>query len=149
MNAAEIKKAWNAFKKEVAKEVSFSVSGSCYMNKKQIENRTATILICNDIEYDDEIKYYRASIERVNGYDSWTDEEKKRNEESQLAEISKNEALKAAYGNKACEAREKAAEIQNSKAYGKLVEAIGISHFEVELVKKWEGLSCYQIRVYY
>lgn len=149
MTANEIKTAWNTFKKETKKEISFDMNGCCYMNAKQIANGTATICLCCDIEYDDEIKHHRNSIEKVNGYDTWTDEEKKRNEAHNMEMIAHYEHLKATYGDRANEAGTKAAEITNSAAFNKLAKAIGIQHFEVEFIKKWEGLNAYQIRIHY
>ena len=149
MNANEIKKAWNTFKKEAKKELSFSTNGCCYMNAKQIANGTATIFLCCDIEYDKEIAYHRASIAKVNGYDTWTDEEKKRSEEHNLEMIAYYERLKATYGDRPTEAEKKAGEIFFSAAFRKLADAIGIKDTELELVKKWEGLNQYQIRIHY
>ena len=149
MTPTEIKKAWNTFKKEIAKEVNFGMTGCCYMNAKQIANGTATICLCCDIEYDVEITRSRATIERVNGYTSWTDEEKKRSEKNSLESIANYENLKATYGNRANEAKTKATEITSTAAFKKLAQAISIQHFETELVKKWEGLNQYQIRIHY
>ena len=149
MHANEIKKAWNTFKKEAQKEISFSMSGSCYMNAKQIANGTATITLCSDTEYDACVRSRCEGIEMVNGYTTWTDEEKKNYEARNLEEIRFIEDKKAKYGNKANEANVKAAEIRSSKAFKKLAEAIGITAVNVELVKKWEGLNCYQIRIHY
>ena len=149
MNANEIKTAWNTFKKEVKKEVSFDMTGDCYMNKKQIENGTATICLCNDIEYDREIDRVMKRIAKVNDYDSWTAEEKKNSEIRDMEEVRKYETLKATYGTRSNEAVTKFAEITETKAFKKLTEIIGITRTEKELVKKWEGLSVYQIRIHY
>lgn len=149
MNATEIKNAWNTFKKEIKKEVSFDMTGDCYMNKKQIENGTATIALCNDIEYDREIAHHMDSIAQVNAYTSWTAEEKKNNENHNMEMIRKYESLKATYGTRSNEAATKFAEITGTKAFKKLAETIGITHTEKELVKKWEGLNIYQIRIHY
>ena len=144
MNANEIKKAWNAFKKEIAKEVNFDLTGCCYMNAKQIANGTATITLCNDWEYDIEIQHYRNSIEKVNGYDSWSEEEKKRNEEHNLTRIAYYEARKAEYGTKMNEAYKKTEAIANSKAYQKLAATIGVNDYGVELKS-----GVYQLRINY
>lgn len=149
MTANEIKKAWNTFKKEVQKEVKFDMTGSCYMNAKQIANGTATILICSDTEYDSEISYQRKNIEKYNNFDNRTDEQKKKHEEEALELIAHYEADKATYGTKANEAEVKSNEIINSEAFKKLTKAINIQHTEVEFIKKWEGLNVYQIRIHY
>jgi hypothetical protein len=149
MTATEIKAAWNTFKKEAGKEISFDMTGTCYMNAKQIANGTATISLCNDIEYEDDIRYYRSSIERVNGYETWTAEEKEKHEAHEMKCIAACERGKAKYGTKANEAETKAAEILSSKAYKKLADAIGINNAGVEFVAKWAGLNVYQIRISY
>lgn len=149
MTHTEIKKAWNTFKKEIAKEIDFDLTGCCYMNQKQIENGTATITLCNDIEYDTEVSRLHADIEKINGYSSWTAEEKQRSEKHNLDLIAKQEAKKAAHGTKANEAQAKATEITCSAAFIKMAKAIGVHAFELELVKKWEGLNVYQLRIQY
>ena len=149
MTANEIKKAWNTFKKEVQKEVKFDMTGSCYMNAKQIANGTATIALCNDHEYDYTINYYREEIKRVNSYTSWTDEEKKRSEARTLESIREQESDKATYGTKVNEAKVKSDEIINSEAFKKLTKVINIQHTEIEFIKKWEGMNVYQIRIHY
>lgn len=149
MTANEIKNAWNVFKKEIAKEMPFSLTGCCYMNAKQIQNGTATIVLCNDIEYDEDIADRLRSIERVNAYTSWTDDEKKRSEASEREAIKYLESTKATYGTKANEAKIKAEAITNSKAFKKLAAAIGIKGAELEFTHKWAGLNIYQIRIAY
>lgn len=149
MTANEIKKAWNTFKKEVQKEVNFDMTGACYMNAKQIANSTATISLCNDIEYDVEINRNRKDIERINGLDSWTEKEKKNHEVRSLEDIRYYEAKKATYGTRVNEAQVKATEIINSEAFKKLTKAINIQHTDIEFIKKWEGLNVYQIRIHY
>ena len=149
MEAKEIKSAWNKFKKDVQKETGIDLTGCCYMNAKQIENRTATICLVNDIDYDREIARERRSIEQVNGYETWTDEEKQSHERRSLESIAFYEARKAEYGTKENEAQVEFDQITNSKAYKVLAEAIGIENVWLELVEKWKGLSCYQIRISY
>lgn len=149
MTNTEIKAAWNIFKKEAKKEITFNMTGDCYMNKKQIENGTATITLCNDVEYDADIANYKKTIELVNAYDSWTDDEKKRSEEHNLDMIRRVEYGKNLYGTKASEAKAKYTEIVNSRSFKKLVETIGVRDVEMELVSKWAGMSLYQVRIHY
>lgn len=149
MTPTEIKAAWNIFKKESKKQVSFDMTGCCYMNAKQIANGTATIALCNDIEYDVEIDRSRRDDERVQGYDTWTTEEKARSKARHLELRAGYEAKKAAYGTKANEAQTKATEITSTAAFQKLAKAIGIHAFELELVKKWGDLNLYQVRIHY
>ena len=149
MTTTEIKAAWNTFKKEAKKEIRFDMSGCCYMNAKQIANGTATIALCSNIEYDEEIEYQRNSNEKVNGYNTWTTEEKKNHENRCLDRIANQEQRKAAYGNKENEAKKKAAEIIISPAFQKLAKAIDLKLADVELVHKWGGLYIYQLRLNY
>ena len=149
MTNTEIKAAWNIFKKEAKKEITFDMTGDCYMNKKQIENGTATITLCNDIEYDADIANYKETIDRVNSYDSWTDDEKKRSEEHNLDMIRRVEYRKNLYGSKIKEAEDKYSEIINSQSFKNLVKAIGVNAVEMELVSKWAGMSVYQVRIHY
>lgn len=149
MTANEIKNAWNTFKKEIKKELTFDLTGCCYMNAKQIQNGTATICLCNDIEYDNDIAESLSSIERVNGYNAWTAEEKKRSEAKQREYIKFIENQKATYGTKANEAKTKNDAIIASNAYKKLAASIGIHDAELEFVHKWAGLNLYQVRISY
>ena len=150
MAANEIKKAWNTFKKEIAKEVTFiNLTGACYMNRKQLENGTATISLACNIPYDTEIARCYASIERVNGYTTWTDAEKKNNEEYYNRGIKAFENRKATYGTPANEAKTEYNAIIGSKAFQKLAAAIGINHTELELVSKGRGLDVFQVRIHY
>lgn len=144
MTHEEIKKAWNLFKKEIAKEIDVDLTGCCYMNKKQIENGTATITIGNDLEFDWLIQHDRESIAKVNSYDSWTTEEKQRHEQRTLTYIADYEARKAKHGTKANEINYNAEQVLNSTAFKKLAETISIEDTGIELVK-----GVYQIRIYY
>lgn len=150
MAANEIKKAWNTFKKEITKEITtFNLTGACYMNQKQLANGTATISMAADIPFDTEIARCYRSIERVNGYSSWTDAEKKKNEEYYTRCIKAYEHLKATYGTPANEAETEYLAITSSKAFQKLAEAISIKRTELELVNKGRGLDVYQVRIHY
>ena len=149
MTANEIKKAWNTFKKEVQKETNIDLTGCCYMNKKQIENGTATITLVNNIEYNDEIEYQRKSIEKYNNFDNRTDEQKKKHEAECLEVIANFEHRKAAHGTKANEAQTMATQITGSVAFMKLYKAIGITAFELEYAKQYGTFALYQIRIHY
>lgn len=149
MTANEIKNAWNTFKKEIAKEMTFGMTGTCYMNAKQIKNGTATIGLCIDKEYDDEIAWYLNSIERVNAYTTWTDEEKKNSEASSREIIKCYENKKVTYGTPANEAQIKSEAILNSKAFKKLAATIGIHNTELELASIGGGINDYKLRIHY
>lgn len=145
MTNTEIKAAWNAFKKEAQKELSFSLTGCCYMTQKQINLGTATVTICCNIPYQTEIRRTLETIERVNGYDTWTAEEKKRSEESNLSVIRELQQREEKYGTVADEAKAKRDELLSSKAFKSLASAIGIRSAELEL----NGENVYQIRISY
>ena len=148
MKNNEIKTAWNTFKKEAKKELSFGINGCCYMTAKQIAARTATIFLTADWEYDKAIAYHLNSIERVNGYNTWTEEEKKHHEEYELRMVEYYKRLQATYSTPGKEAEAKAEEIRNSKAFQKLSDAIGLKWAELERVNK-DGMHCYQVRIHY
>ena len=146
MNANDIKKAWNTFKRELKKELDFDLTGCCYMNAKQIKKRTATISLCNCFDYDWEIEYSRKSIERVNSYDTWTAEEKKRHEQYELDMIAYYEANREKYGKKSNEAKAKTEAITRTQAFKKLSECIGVCGVCLELD---ESEAIYRLRINY
>ena len=142
MTHTEIKNFWSLFKKAIVKEIDFDLTGCCYMNKKQLENGTATITLNNDIPFEIEINRLQASIERINGLDTWTAEEKQRNEKYNLEHIANYEARKAAHGTKINETQNHAEQILSSAAFQKLAKAIGIQDTAIEYTK-----GIYQLRI--
>ena len=149
MNANEIKTAWNTFKKEIAKEIDLDLTGCCYMNKKQIENGTATITLGLDWSYDDEIAYY---IRQIEYYSSWDGENKERGERytrEYREKIADQEARKAAHGTREKETRGMVELITNSAAFKKLAAAISIQSTSLELGKYSKHINTYQIRINY
>lgn len=149
MEGNEIKKAWNAFKREIKKETGIDFSGCCYMNKKQIENGTATILLCNDVPFEAEVQRLRKTIDTVNGYETWSDDEKKRSVSVCEEEIKRVLSDEERYATKENQANQIAAKVFDSNAFKAMASAIQITSSIVEFVKKWEGLGAYQIRIYY
>ena len=120
MTAEEIKKAWNTFKRELKKELSEAERIGFYMNTKQIANNTATInLGWYGWTYEEHISYYEESIIKVNGYESWTAEEKAKNEAYCKERIEYNKGLLEKYGTVENEAKTIYAGIISSKAYKK------------------------------
>ena len=144
MTTNEIKNAWTLFKKEIAKEIDVDLTGCCYMNKKQLENGTATITLGNHLEFDWLIQHSLENIKRVNSYDTWTAEEKQRYEQSEMAIVADFEARKAQHGTKANEIKHNAEQVLNSTAFQKLAKTIGIIGTDVEFNK-----NIYQIRLSY
>lgn len=144
MTANEIKAAWNTFKKEAKKEISFDLNGCCYMNANQIRIGTATITLCNSCSYEENIAMITRAIEMVNGYEGWTAEEKKRSEDYDRECIRYIESLAEKYNDRENEAAVKYDEILNSNAFRKLAETIGINGSALEAKKGF-----YQMRISY
>jgi hypothetical protein len=120
----DIKKAWNQFKKDIKKE-GLDLTGSCYLTAKQLANRTATILICNNIPYADEIKYTTAAIQKVCEFDTWTAEEKVRAIARDTEQIAKYTESLIKYGTKENEYKQTVEFILNSKAWNAFTTAVG------------------------
>ena len=131
MTANEIKKAFEIFKKEIAKECGFK--GGFTMSKKQIELRTATFLVNNTISFEEEIKKQQESDERVQGFDTWTDEQKAKHHEYCMDNIRFYEKQKAKWGTKANEFSVKMKMLEESKAFANLQQAIGNINLTAEL----------------
>ena len=121
---ADIKKAWNQFKKDIKKE-GIDLTGSCYMTAKQMANRTATILICDNIPYAEEIKYTTAAIQKVCGFDTWTAEEKVRSIKHHTEQIAKYTESLIKYGTKENEHKHTVESILRSKAWNAFTTAVG------------------------
>lgn len=101
-----IKKSWNKFKKEFKeyiKDEGFQYDFSYYMTSRQLANHNATIGVQNTIDYDEEIKRNYADIEKVMGYTSWSDEEKKKCKESKMKSIENAIGAKLRFGDKKAE----------------------------------------------
>lgn len=149
MTHTEIKNAWNLFKKEIAKEIDFDLTGCCYMNKKQLENGTATITLMLDWSYDDEIAY---CLREIDHFLSWGEEEKERAEryiKEKRERIADLEAKKAAYGTRENEIRKRYEQITNSAAFKKLAKTIGIFDTALEPSRYSSTRNLYQLRISY
>lgn len=144
-----IKKAWNTFKKEIAKEIDLDLTGCCYMNAKQIENRTATITLQLNWSYDEEI----ACIARdVDYYLTWDGDNKERGERyarDYREKIAKIEARKATHGTRENEISADIEKITSSAAFKKLAAAIGIQSTGLDLGSYNKSLKVYQLRINY
>jgi hypothetical protein len=138
----EIKKAWEQMKKDIKKELG--ISGGFTMTAKQIKNRTATFCICNVIPYEEEIERLQRTMEKVQGYTTWTDEEKARSKERDLQTLAVYEEGLAKYGTKENEAETVTAQIVNSKAFKKFQEEVGAVEWNTEQMD-----ICYYIRFNY
>ena len=140
----DIKKAWNNFKKDIKKE-GLDLSGLCYMTAKQIANRTATILLCNAIPYEEDIDRTLNSIAKLQSYDSWPDEE--RDEET----IAVYEAEMKKFGTKENEAKVTSEQIVSSKAFKTFCEDAEIEDTvstNIEMQTQY-GINLYYLRITY
>ena len=146
----EIKKAWNIFKKEIVKE-GIVVSGNCYMTARQIANKTATILVCSDMPYAEQIEREDKSLAQVMGYDSWTDEEKARSKESHDVKVAIYKRDMEKFVNKENELKVTLEQIKNSNAFKKFCVNAEIEN-TVRLsteTKVQSGIGYYYIRIDY
>ncbi len=144
MTAEEIKKAWNTFKKNIKKELPEAQYLGYTMSAKQIKNGTATILICNKIPYEDEIARTERSIIQVNGYETWTPEEKARNREYQEARIESYKRDLSRFGTKENELVSISNLIRESKAFKALSETIRVTSTTYDDMQ-----NCYYLRINY
>lgn len=146
----DIKKAWNKFKKDILKE-GIDLTGRCYMNSKQIANRTATIFICNDIPYEEQIKRSEKELENVMSYTSWTDEAKARSKESHDARVAIIKSDMEKFGTKENELVVTMNQIKESDAFKTFCKNAEIEN-TVTLSSDKQiqyGIGCYYVRVNY
>ena len=146
----EIKKAWNIFKKEIVKE-GIDVSGNCYMTARQIANRTATILVCSNMPYAEQIEREDKSLAQVMGYDSWTDEQKARSKESHDVRVAIYKRDMEKFGTKENELKVTLEQIKNSNAFKKFcvnAEIEDTVRLSTE-TKVQYGIGYYYIRIDY
>ena len=143
----EIKKAFETMKKELKKEMG--ISGGFTMSAKQIENRTATYLVCNLVPWEKEIKYFEDACARVRGYSSWTDEEKARwcNDYETITIPWFKEQL-AKFGTKTAYAENEINRVINSAAFAKFSAEVGGCRWEKE-IKTDSGIEYVYIRFRY
>lgn len=137
MTANEIKAAWNTFKRNAKKELSFNPC-TFSMTVKQIANSTATICLCSNVSYEEDIDSWRRELEWRKK--NWSEV----NEEYYQQRIRFVEELREKYGSIEGEAVAKYDEIIHSKAFSKLAEAIGITATTLEA----QGYS-YYLRISY
>ena len=139
----DIKKAWEQMKKDLKKETG--ISGGFTMNARQIKNRTATYSVCNIKTYDEDIAYYEANNAKVQGYTTWTDEEKAGCAARTAETVKEIQERKNQYGTKENEARYYEELIVSSKAFKKFEETVGEVKTNIELLDNF----VYTIRFFY
>ena len=146
MTNAEIKKAFETFKKEVVKELSsYGVSSGFTMSKRQIELRTATLIVNNIIPFDNEIKDATETDKKIQGYSSWSEESKEKTHKSYMEFIENCQKRKALYGSKENELMETKKAIEESAAFAKFQEKVGKTTLTTELQNNF----AYYIRFHY
>ena len=130
---SEIKKLFTKFKKDGIKE-GLNINGCCYMTAKQLENRTATILLvaCPDFSYESEIDSIVNTIERVKGYDTWTPEEIENSVRSSTRRLENVKRLLKTFGTKANEADYECKQVVSSNAFKVFASAVGAVQTSVE-----------------
>lgn len=138
----ENKKAFEQMKKEIKKELG--ISGGFTMNAKQIKNRTATYAICNVIPFEEEIEKLQKTMERIQGYDTWTAEEKERSRQRDMVTMAYYEEELKKYGTKENKAIKVTEQIVNSKAFENFQNEVGKVEWNIEQMD-----ICYYIRFNY
>lgn len=141
----EIKKLFTKFKKAGVKE-GLDINGCCYMTAKQLENRTATILLvaCPDVSYESEMDYIVDTIERVKGYTTWTPEEIENSVSRNTLRLENVKRLQTTFGTKANEADYECKRIVSSNAFKAFASAVGV--VQTAMVKNKNG---YYLRLSY
>ena len=139
----EIKKAFEVFKKELAKETG--IAGGFVMNRKQIANRTATYTVANTMTFESLIEMYKSSDAKVQAYTTWTADEKARAHESYMHSIETTTAKLEKYGTKENMARTERDTIANSKAFAKFESEVGKTTLTIEI----NSDQCFIIRFNY
>ena len=137
MTSTEIKKAFEQFKKELKKETG--ICGGFVMNAKQIENRTATKLVCNMNSYEREIA----------NYESWINDTVSESNKAYYEKyIAFNREQLAIYGTKMNYIKEEVERITNSKAFEKFSATIGGVKVNTEIKQEY-GIEYMHIRFNY
>lgn len=129
----EIKKAFETMKREIKKEMN--ISGGFTMSARQIENRTATFLVCNLIPYEKEIKWHEDQVKRVKAYTSWSEAEKTRWIDDANKWISFWKSEQAKHGTKENFAKYETERVVSSKAFEKFSAAVGGCKWHTEIKK--------------
>ena len=123
----EIKVAFNTMKKELKKEFpnETNLHYGFTMSERQIKNNTATLLVTSTNSYADRINFYLKQIETVLGYESWTNEEKKRSIERDAEQIKIAQSKEKRFGTPYTEATTTAKMLYESESFKRFAKAIG------------------------
>ena len=142
MTDKEIKKAFDTMKRSLAKEIG--IRSGYYCNARQIENRTATLLVCSCTPYEKEIERAKAIDKTVQGYTTWTDEEKAASHNRFLEDIARFQGKMERYKTKGCEFLAVKRAVSESKAYNAFAANFGKVTMDSEIAN-----NCYYIRFHY
>lgn len=130
----EIKKAFNQFKKELAKECG--IEGGFTMSARQIESRTATYCVSTIVEFDDLIEQNTKTANTIMGYSNWSAESRKARYDDCMESVKRISALKEKYGTQRNRTIAMMNQIKNSKAFEKFQTEVGKTMLSVESTKE-------------
>ena len=133
----EIKKAFEKFKKEIAKEAG--LKGGFSMSMKQIKLGTATYSVNNIYSFDSEIETAEKTDAKVQSYDTWTEDEKAKSHARIMETIENLRAEQAKWGSKENQLMETVKMIASSNALADLEKVTG----EIELTTETKGIINY------
>lgn len=127
---ADIKKAWEAMKKELKKELGLT-GGTFRMSTTQMEKRTASYLVTDIVSYEKSIKLVTSNIEAWQNSNWRTEVKEKSIKELREALLRYEEKVKK-YGTKNQEIMELLNKVRNSKAFAKFQETAGPTSCYIE-----------------
>ena len=142
MTDVEIKKAFDTMKRKLAKEIG--IKSGYYCKAKQIGNRTATLCVCNDIPYEQEILREQEIDKRIQGYSNWCEDAKACRHADAVKRIAKYQAKLMKYKTKSNEAKSVKETIERSKAFKEFAD-----NFESATITTEEANGLYYIRFNY
>ena len=119
----DIKKAWNQLKKDLKSE-GIDLIGGCYLTAKQLQNRTATILINNNISYEDEMLEAVDGLKMLLNSDR-NDCEKVKNSKYYAEKMEFIASNMTKYGTKENEYNETVNDIISSNAWNRFISIVG------------------------
>ena len=132
----QIKKQWEQLKKAMVKKER--LSGAFRMTSKQLNNRTATVLLVSVIrDYDGEIEYDKKAMNEVQGFDTWTDKQKAESKKHHEERIERFETKKQRFGTKENEAKVLAEIITSSKEFEDFQKIVGEVRTNLEVVNNF------------
>lgn len=147
LTPAEIKKAWNTFKKELKKEYKNEeqLHTGFVMNGAQIAKRTATYAAIMDTPFDECIARNNKETAKIMSFETWSDESKQSRKEYYERINAWYESLKQEYGTPRAFAEHLLKMILESKSLEHFADKVGTTSLYIELSSD----NCYRIRFTY